>query len=120
MQRWAMQYWDLVAEHRELTLAGLGDPLIGASGMPSTEPLLTAIAASGLGTDLVEPIAFLIVDAVHGSALAVPSPTRNRDDELGARRGPCSRSRSRRSSPRSPRTRLASDHGAALQRYRRR
>ena len=76
VQRWAMQYWDLVAEHRELTLAGLGDPLIGASGMPSTEPLLTAIATSGLRTDLVEPIAFLIVDAVHGSALAVPSPTR--------------------------------------------
>ncbi len=36
--------------------------------------------------DLVEPIAFLVVDAVHGSALAVPSPIRDRDEELAARR----------------------------------
>jgi AcrR family transcriptional regulator len=84
VQQWAVRYWDVVAAHRELALAGLADPRIGAAGLPSTEPLLGAIAQSGLPRELVEPIAFLVVDAVHGSALAVASPAPG--DELQARR----------------------------------
>jgi AcrR family transcriptional regulator len=70
-RQWAIRYWDVVVAHRELTLAGLSDPEIAGAGRPSTEPLLAAVAESGLPTDLVEPNAFLIVDAVHGSALAM-------------------------------------------------
>ena len=47
-RQWAIRYWELVVENRELTLAGLADPDIAAGGLPSTEPLLAAIADSGL------------------------------------------------------------------------
>lgn len=80
VRQWAMRYWDVVVTHRELTLAGLADPEIAAGGRPSTEPLLAAISESGLRDDLVEPTAFLVVDAVHGSALAVGSPGRHDTD----------------------------------------
>lgn len=71
VRQWATRYWDLVAAHRDLTLAGLADLDIAAGGRPSTEVLLAAIADSGLRADLVEPTAFIVVDAVHGSALSV-------------------------------------------------
>jgi TetR/AcrR family tetracycline transcriptional repressor len=70
VRQWALNYWELVAEHRDLTLAGLADPAIAAGGLPSTESLLAAIADSNLQADLVEPTAFIVVDAVHGAALS--------------------------------------------------
>jgi AcrR family transcriptional regulator len=86
VRQWAMNYWDVVAKHRELTLAGLADPEIAAGGLPSTEPLLAAIADSGLRTDLVEPNAFIVVDAVHGAALSVGSTDRKAADDLATLR----------------------------------
>ncbi len=83
VRQWATNYWDVVARHRDLTLAGLADPGIAAGGLPSTEALVAAIADSGLRAELVEPTAFIVVDAVHGSALGgVPAGslrTRNRE-----------------------------------------
>ena len=73
VRQWAMSYWELVANHRELTLAGLADPEIAAGGLPSTAPLVAAIADSGLQAGLVEPNAFIVVDAVHGAALSAGS-----------------------------------------------
>jgi AcrR family transcriptional regulator len=70
VRQWAMNYWQLVAEHRDLTLAGLADAGIAAGGRPSTEALVAAIADSGVAAELVEPTAFIVVDAVHGSALS--------------------------------------------------
>jgi AcrR family transcriptional regulator len=84
VRQWATNYWDVVVRHRDLTLAGLADPAIAAGGLPSTESLVVAIADSGLPAELVEPTAFLVVDAVHGSALgATPAGTnRTRAREL--------------------------------------
>lgn len=84
IRQWATDYWDVVARHRDLVLAGLADPGIAVGGLPSTEPLLAAIAASGLRADLVEPTAFVVVDAVHGSALSgvQAGTTRVRNEEL--------------------------------------
>jgi AcrR family transcriptional regulator len=82
VRQWATRYWELVVGHRELTLAGLADPVIAAGGLPSTEPLVAAIADSGLPADLVEPTAFIVVDAVHGAALGVGSPGRHDGDDL--------------------------------------
>lgn len=70
VRQWAMNYWELVVRHRDLTLAGLADPEVAAAGLASTESLVAAIADSGLPTDLVEPTAFIVVDAVHGAALS--------------------------------------------------
>lgn len=86
VQRWAMSYWEVVVAHRDLTLAGLSDPTIGAAGMPSTEYLIAAIAASGLPTDLVQPSAYVVVDAVHGAALGVALPGRSDHDISEVRR----------------------------------
>ena len=84
VRQWAMNYWELVVEHRDLTLAGLADPEIAAGGLPSTESLVAAIADSGLPADLVEPTAFIVVDAVHGAALSgLPTGARrSRKQEL--------------------------------------
>jgi AcrR family transcriptional regulator len=84
VREWATSYWDVVARHRDLTLAGLADPGIAAGGRASTGPLVAAIADSGLPADLAEPTAFLVVDAVHGSALgaAPDGSTRTRTREL--------------------------------------
>jgi AcrR family transcriptional regulator len=76
VRQWATGYWTLVAANRDLTLAGLSDASIAAGGIPSTEPLVEAIAASGIRTELVEPTAFMVVDAIHGSALSVGSTNR--------------------------------------------
>ena len=81
VRQWAIGYWELVVDHRELTLAGLADPAIAAGGLPSTEPLISAIADSGLRADLVEPTAFIVVDAVHGAALSVGSINRHDADD---------------------------------------
>ena len=70
VRQWAMNYWELVTEHRDLTLAGLADPGIAAGGLPSTQSLVAAIADSDLPAELVEPTAFIVVDAVHGAALS--------------------------------------------------
>lgn len=67
---WATSYFDVVTRHRDLTLAGLADPAIAAGGAPSTDALVAAIADGGVPADVVEPIAFLVVDAVHGAALS--------------------------------------------------
>ncbi len=85
-RQWAIRYWELVVENRELTLAGLADPDIAAGGLPSTEPLLAAIADSGLRADLIEPNAFLVVDVVHGAALSVGAPGRHDSNDVGALR----------------------------------
>lgn len=82
VRQWALSYWELVAQHRELTLAGLADPEIAAGGLPATGPLVAAIADSGLRAELVEPNAFIVVDAVHGSALSVGSANRHDTDDL--------------------------------------
>jgi AcrR family transcriptional regulator len=82
VRQWATRYWEVVVRHRDLTLAGLADPEIAAGGLPSTAPLVAAVADSGLPTDLVEPTAFVIVDAVHGAALGVGSPGRRERDDL--------------------------------------
>ena len=86
VRQWAMRYWELVVAHRELTLAGLADPEIAAGGLHSTAPLLAAIADSGLSADLIEPNAFIVVDAVHGSALSVGSPDRQHTNDIAALR----------------------------------
>lgn len=86
VRQWATRYWELVAAHRDLTLAGLADPAIGAAGVPSTEPLVAAIAASGVPDAFVAPIAFVIVDAVHGSALATGSTGRHDRSDTGSLR----------------------------------
>ena len=74
VRQWAGSYWDVVNAHRELTLAGLADPEVAAGGVPSTESLATAIGDSGLPTELVEATTFIVVDAVHGSALGTAAP----------------------------------------------
>jgi AcrR family transcriptional regulator len=76
VREWAARYWEFVITHRELTLAGLADSEVAAGGRHSTEHLLAAVAASGLRDDLVESTTFLVVDAVHGSALSVGTPGR--------------------------------------------
>lgn len=85
VRQWATRYWELVVAHRELILAGLSDPGVAAGGLPATQSLITAITDSGLRTDLVAPSAFLVVDAVHGSALSVSSARRD-DNDLAALR----------------------------------
>ena len=84
VRQWAMNYWELVVDHRDLTLAGLADPQIAAGGLPATGSLVAAISDSGLPADLVEPTAFIVVDAVHGAALSgAPTGTdRSRKKEL--------------------------------------
>lgn len=67
---WAIAYWDLVSRWRDLTLAGMADPAIGDGGAPATEALRDAVADSGVDPTLVDACAFIVVDAVHGSALA--------------------------------------------------
>ena len=86
LRQWALSYWELVTRHRELTLAGLADPEIAAGGLPATEPLVEAIADSGLRSELVEPNAFIVVDAVHGAALGVGSADRHDTGDLAALR----------------------------------
>jgi TetR/AcrR family tetracycline transcriptional repressor len=86
VRQWALSYWDLVVAHRELTLAGLADPQIASGGLPATEHLVAAVADSGLPPDLVEPNAFIVVDAVHGAALAMGAPNRGGDGDRRAMR----------------------------------
>jgi AcrR family transcriptional regulator len=80
IEQWALGYWDIVTKHRELTLAGLSNPEIAAGGLTSTNTLLAAISDSGLATEFIEPTMFIIVDAVHGSALGAASPGRDHTD----------------------------------------
>ncbi len=86
IREWALRYWDIVARHRDLIVAGLSDPEIGAGGMPLTRQLVVAVARSGLAGDLVEATAFVIVDAVHGSALGVASLADRSEGRVEARR----------------------------------
>lgn len=85
VRQWATAYWAIAAAHRDLTLAGLSDPMVGAAGMPSTDELIAAVSDSGLPGDLVRPTAFMIVDAVHGAALGVGAPGRSEDDRAELR-----------------------------------
>jgi AcrR family transcriptional regulator len=80
IEQWALGYWDIVTKHRELTLAGLSNPEIATGGLTSTKTLVAAISDSGLATELIEPTMFIIVDAVHGSALGAASPGRDHTD----------------------------------------
>lgn len=86
VRQWALAYWDVVVAHRDLTAAGLADPVIAAGGVPLARPLIDAVAASGLPEDLVEPNAWLVVDFVHGSALGASAPRRHGADDLPALR----------------------------------
>lgn len=86
VRQWAMSYWELVTEHRDLILAGLSDPTVGAGGLTSTRQLIAAIARSGLPKHLVEPSAFLLVDAVHGAALGAASLAEGSAEFAEARR----------------------------------
>lgn len=80
---WALAYWDVVVANRELTLAGLADPVIAEAGMPLVEPLAAAVADSGLAADLVTANVYLVVDAVHGAALGASAPRRHGGDDAG-------------------------------------
>lgn len=70
IRQWARAYWEIVAANRELVAAGVADPEIAAGGMPAVASLRAAVAASGLAERLVDANAYLVVDFVHGSALA--------------------------------------------------
>lgn len=76
-REWALAYWDVVVANRELTLAGLADPVIAEAGMLLVEPLAAAVADSGLPADLVTANVYLVVDAVHGAALGASAPRRH-------------------------------------------
>ncbi len=85
VRQWALRYWDVAVENRDLVLAGLSEPEIGAGGLPSTQRLIEAIANSGLPERLLEPCAFVIVDAVHGSALGIAVLNDASDGRIGAK-----------------------------------
>jgi AcrR family transcriptional regulator len=76
VRAWARSYREVVAANRELVAAGLADPVIAAGGVPAAGPLVEAVAASGIEAALVEPNAWLVVDFVHGAALAGAAPQR--------------------------------------------
>lgn len=80
IEHWALGYWDVVTKHRDLTLAGLADPTVAAGGLAVTRDLVAAISDSGLPPDLLEPTTFIVVDAVHGSALSAASQQREHAD----------------------------------------
>jgi AcrR family transcriptional regulator len=82
VRQWAQAYWEVVVAHRDLTAAGLADPVIAAGGVPAVRPLREAIASSGIPAALVEPNAWLVVDFVHGSALGASAPLRHHHDDL--------------------------------------
>lgn len=84
--QWALGYWDVAVAGRELVAAGLSDPALGAAGLPSTRHLVDAVAAAGVPPDQVTPTAYVIVDAIHGSALGVGHPDRSDHDVAEARR----------------------------------
>lgn len=86
VRHWALRYWEVAVTHRDLILAGLSDPEVGAGGLPSTERLIAAVSRSGLPEHLVEPSAFVVVDAVHGSALGVAALSSRSADRADARR----------------------------------
>lgn len=86
VRQWAISYWEVAAGHRDLILAGLSDPEVGAGGLPSTRQLIAAIARSGLPDHLLEPSAFIVVDAVHGAALGVAVLSDRTEDRANARR----------------------------------
>lgn len=86
VRQWALSYWEVAAAHRDLILAGLSDPGVGAGGMPSTTQLIAAIASSGLPHPLCEPSAFVVVDAVHGAALGIAALSDTSEDRANARR----------------------------------
>ncbi len=83
---WALRYWDIAADNRDLILVGLSDPEVGAGGLASATDLIEAIARSGVPDDLCEPYAFVIVDAVHGSSLAVAALDERSPDRAHLRR----------------------------------
>lgn len=85
IEQWALGYWDVVVSHRDLTLAGLADQTIAAGGLASTETLSAAVSDSGLPADLVESTTYLIVDAVHGSALGAAAADREHADRESLR-----------------------------------
>jgi AcrR family transcriptional regulator len=86
VRAWARSYWEVVVRHRELMAVALADPVVAAGGVPAIEPLTAAVADSGVEREFVEPIAWLVVDAVHGSALGTATPGRDLggadDDQL--------------------------------------
>ncbi|MEM9515996.1 MAG: TetR/AcrR family transcriptional regulator [Actinomycetota bacterium] len=83
---WALRYWDIAADNRDLVLVGLSDPEVGAGGLASATELVQAIARGGVPDDLCEPYAFVIVDAVHGSSLAVAASDERSADRAHLRR----------------------------------
>jgi len=70
VREWALAYWDIASRHRELVGAALADPRIARGALGATESLTGALAESGLEPTSIEPVAFLVVDVVHGSALS--------------------------------------------------
>ncbi len=80
---WARAYWDVVVANRDLVAAGLADPVIAAGGMQLVAPLTRAVADSGIGSDLVEPNVWLVVDFVHGAALGAAAPLRHAGEDPG-------------------------------------
>lgn len=70
VRSWALSYWDVVATHREIIAAALADAEIAAGARPAMSALIDAVTDSGIAPTLVEPNVWLVVDAVHGSALA--------------------------------------------------
>ena len=87
VQQWALAYWDVVVANRELTMAGLADPVIADGGMPLVAPLTAAVRASGVPPSLVTANVYLVVDVVHGAALGASAPRRHGGDDLAVLRG---------------------------------
>ena len=78
VRSWATSYWRLVRANRDVVAAALADSFIARGGVSVTQPLVDALAVSGIDQARVEPAAYLVVDAVHGSALSGVG-----DDDVG-------------------------------------
>jgi len=81
VRAWAAAYWEIVVANRDLVAAGLADPVVAEGGLPLTDPLMAAVADSGIAAELVRPNAWLVVDFVHGAALGASAPLRATHDD---------------------------------------
>jgi AcrR family transcriptional regulator len=78
VRRWAADYRALVVTHRALTYEAMRSPAtVELASAEGTRPLVEAIAGAGVAAGEASELADLIVDYVHGHALAVT------DDSLG-------------------------------------
>jgi hypothetical protein len=72
VRRWAVAYRRVVVTHRALTYEAMRSPAtVELAAAEGTRPLVEAIADSGVSSREANELADLIVDYVHGHALAV-------------------------------------------------